>query len=45
MQHEPTRRLAAARIDPPPLLMLVSRNGHDDRLFRIAAAVERLLAG
>jgi len=26
-------------------LMLVARNGHDHRLFRIAAAVERLLAG
>ena len=29
----------------PVGLMLVARNGHDDRLFRIAAAVERLLAG
>jgi aspartyl-tRNA(Asn)/glutamyl-tRNA(Gln) amidotransferase subunit A len=26
-------------------LMLVARNGHDHRLFRIAAAVEKLLAG
>ncbi len=26
-------------------LMLVARNGHDHRLFRIAAAVERMLAG
>ena len=26
-------------------LMLFARNGHDRRLFRIAAAVERLLAG
>ena len=26
-------------------LMLVARNGHDRRLFRIAAAVEKLLAG
>jgi len=25
-------------------LMLVARNGHDHRLFRIAAAVERLFA-
>jgi aspartyl-tRNA(Asn)/glutamyl-tRNA(Gln) amidotransferase subunit A len=25
-------------------LMLVARNGHDHRLFRIAAAVEKLLA-
>jgi aspartyl-tRNA(Asn)/glutamyl-tRNA(Gln) amidotransferase subunit A len=29
----------------PTGLMLVARNGHDHRLFRIAAAVERLLAG
>jgi len=29
----------------PVGLMLVARNGHDHRLFRIAAAVERLLAG
>jgi aspartyl-tRNA(Asn)/glutamyl-tRNA(Gln) amidotransferase subunit A len=29
----------------PVGLMLVGRNGHDRRLFRIAAAVERLLAG
>ena len=29
----------------PTGLMLVARNGHDRRLFRIAAAVERLLAG
>ena len=28
----------------PAGLMLVARNGHDHRLFRIAAAVERLLA-
>jgi aspartyl-tRNA(Asn)/glutamyl-tRNA(Gln) amidotransferase subunit A len=28
----------------PVGLMLVSRNGHDHRLFRIAAAVEQLLA-
>jgi aspartyl-tRNA(Asn)/glutamyl-tRNA(Gln) amidotransferase subunit A len=28
----------------PTGLMLVARNGHDQRLFRIAAAVERLLA-
>jgi aspartyl-tRNA(Asn)/glutamyl-tRNA(Gln) amidotransferase subunit A len=28
----------------PAGLMLVARNGHDRRLFRIAAAVERLLA-
>jgi len=28
----------------PTGLMLVARNGHDHRLFRIAAAVERLLA-
>ena len=28
----------------PVGLMLVARNGHDHRLFRIAAAVERLLA-
>jgi aspartyl-tRNA(Asn)/glutamyl-tRNA(Gln) amidotransferase subunit A len=28
----------------PVGLMLVARNGHDQRLFRIAAAVERLLA-
>jgi aspartyl-tRNA(Asn)/glutamyl-tRNA(Gln) amidotransferase subunit A len=27
----------------PAGLMLVARNGHDHRLFRIAAAVERLL--
>ena len=26
-------------------LMLIARNGHDKRLFRIAAAVEKLLAG
>jgi Asp-tRNA(Asn)/Glu-tRNA(Gln) amidotransferase A subunit family amidase len=25
--------------------MLVARNGHDRRLFRVAAAVERLFAG
>jgi Asp-tRNA(Asn)/Glu-tRNA(Gln) amidotransferase A subunit family amidase len=25
--------------------MLVARNGHDRRLFRMAAAVERLFAG
>jgi len=24
--------------------MLIARNGHDHRLFRVAAAVERLLA-
>jgi aspartyl-tRNA(Asn)/glutamyl-tRNA(Gln) amidotransferase subunit A len=30
--------------DLPTALMLVARNGHDRRLFRIAAAVERLLA-
>lgn len=29
----------------PTGLMLVARNGHDKRLFRIAAAVERALAG
>jgi aspartyl-tRNA(Asn)/glutamyl-tRNA(Gln) amidotransferase subunit A len=29
----------------PAGLMLVARNGHDHRLLRIAAAVERLLAG
>ena len=29
----------------PTGLMLVARNGHDRRLFRIAAAVERLLSG
>jgi aspartyl-tRNA(Asn)/glutamyl-tRNA(Gln) amidotransferase subunit A len=29
----------------PVGLMLVARNGHDHRLFRIAAAVERLFAG
>jgi aspartyl-tRNA(Asn)/glutamyl-tRNA(Gln) amidotransferase subunit A len=29
----------------PTGLMLVARNGHDRRLFRAAAAVERLLAG
>jgi aspartyl-tRNA(Asn)/glutamyl-tRNA(Gln) amidotransferase subunit A len=29
----------------PVGLMLVGRNGRDHRLFRIAAAVERLLAG
>jgi aspartyl-tRNA(Asn)/glutamyl-tRNA(Gln) amidotransferase subunit A len=29
----------------PVGLMLVARNGHDRRLFRIAAAVERLFAG
>ncbi len=29
----------------PTGLMLIVRNGHDHRLFRIAAAVERLLAG
>ena len=29
----------------PVGLMLVVRNGHDRRLFRIAAAIERLLAG
>ena len=29
----------------PVGLMLVARNGHDQRLFRIAAAVERLVAG
>ena len=29
----------------PTGLMLVARNGHDRRLFRIAAAVERLLGG
>jgi len=29
----------------PVGLMLVARNGHDDRLVRIAAAVEQLLAG
>jgi aspartyl-tRNA(Asn)/glutamyl-tRNA(Gln) amidotransferase subunit A len=29
----------------PVGLMLVARNGHDGRLFRIAAAVERLFAG
>jgi aspartyl-tRNA(Asn)/glutamyl-tRNA(Gln) amidotransferase subunit A len=29
----------------PVGLMLVARNGHDDRLFRIAAAVEQRLAG
>ncbi len=29
----------------PAGLMLAARNGHDARLFRIAAAVERLLAG
>ena len=28
----------------PTGLMLVARNGHDRRLFRIAAAVERLFA-
>jgi aspartyl-tRNA(Asn)/glutamyl-tRNA(Gln) amidotransferase subunit A len=28
----------------PAGLMLLARNGHDHRLFRIAAAVERLLA-
>ena len=28
----------------PTGLMLIVRNGHDHRLFRIAAAVERLLA-
>jgi aspartyl-tRNA(Asn)/glutamyl-tRNA(Gln) amidotransferase subunit A len=28
----------------PTGLMLVARNGHDARLFRIAAALERLLA-
>jgi aspartyl-tRNA(Asn)/glutamyl-tRNA(Gln) amidotransferase subunit A len=28
----------------PVGLMLVARNGHDRRLFRIAAAVERLFA-
>jgi aspartyl-tRNA(Asn)/glutamyl-tRNA(Gln) amidotransferase subunit A len=27
----------------PVGLMLIARNGHDRRLFRIAAAVERLL--
>ena len=29
----------------PVGLMLVARNGHDHRLFRIAAAVEQLFAG
>jgi aspartyl-tRNA(Asn)/glutamyl-tRNA(Gln) amidotransferase subunit A len=29
----------------PTGLMLVARNGHDHRLFRIAAAIERALAG
>ncbi len=29
----------------PTGLMLFARNGHDRRLFRIAAAVERALAG
>ena len=29
----------------PAGLMLVGRNGHDHRLFRIAAAVEKLLSG
>jgi aspartyl-tRNA(Asn)/glutamyl-tRNA(Gln) amidotransferase subunit A len=29
----------------PVGLMLVARNGHDRRLFRMAAAVERLFAG
>jgi aspartyl-tRNA(Asn)/glutamyl-tRNA(Gln) amidotransferase subunit A len=29
----------------PTGLMLVTRNGNDHRLFRIAAAVERLFAG
>jgi aspartyl-tRNA(Asn)/glutamyl-tRNA(Gln) amidotransferase subunit A len=29
----------------PTSLMLVARNGQDHRLFRIAAAVERLFAG
>ena len=29
----------------PMGLMLVARNGYDDRLFRIAAALEQLLAG
>jgi aspartyl-tRNA(Asn)/glutamyl-tRNA(Gln) amidotransferase subunit A len=28
----------------PVGLMLMTRNGHDHRLFRIAAAVERLMA-
>jgi len=28
----------------PVGLMLMARNGHDHRLFRIAAAVERLMA-
>jgi aspartyl-tRNA(Asn)/glutamyl-tRNA(Gln) amidotransferase subunit A len=28
----------------PVGLMLVARNGHDRRLFRIAAAMERLLS-
>jgi aspartyl-tRNA(Asn)/glutamyl-tRNA(Gln) amidotransferase subunit A len=28
----------------PVRLMLVARNGHDHRLFRVAAAVERLFA-
>jgi aspartyl-tRNA(Asn)/glutamyl-tRNA(Gln) amidotransferase subunit A len=31
--------------DLPVGLMLVARNGHDRRLLRIAAAVERLFAG
>jgi aspartyl-tRNA(Asn)/glutamyl-tRNA(Gln) amidotransferase subunit A len=29
----------------PTGLMLIVRNGHDRRLFRIAAAIERLFAG
>jgi aspartyl-tRNA(Asn)/glutamyl-tRNA(Gln) amidotransferase subunit A len=29
----------------PTGLMLIARNGHDKRLFRIAAAVERLFSG
>jgi aspartyl-tRNA(Asn)/glutamyl-tRNA(Gln) amidotransferase subunit A len=29
----------------PTGLMLVTRNGHDRRLFQIAAAVERLFEG
>jgi aspartyl-tRNA(Asn)/glutamyl-tRNA(Gln) amidotransferase subunit A len=31
--------------DLPVGLMLVARNGHDHRLFRVAMAVERLFGG
>jgi len=43
---DPLRHLSTnARGDALPTgLMLIARNGNDHRLFRIAAAVERLLA-